>query len=213
MIISPFICLLFYLSASSLSPPTLSPFCYCDKGLKQSLAQYVTPWCSSGAAGRKDLLYVCNLRQQPLEPRLSWVADSLGRGIKGALVLQELIDTVRATAGLVELLLFPWLPLPSHWTRRSVSLSLDVSFSLFLFFSPLSHTQTHCRNSLTLWDFTYFSVSLSSPQTSVLDKRQLKGNLNLKQGPQQKHAAPKWRNFRRLGASYWVLAVLAEKAK
>lgn len=33
---------------------------------------------------------------------------------------------------------------------------------------------------MTLGNFTYICVSLSSPQTSVNDKRQLKGNLNMK---------------------------------
>lgn len=96
------------------------------------------------------------------------------------------------------MVVFPWLCLSLHWTRITVSLSLDVSFSSSLsvcLSSLLSHTRTHYRNALTLGDFTYFSASLSSPQTSVLDKRQLKGNLNLKQGPQQKHAAPKWKKL------------------
>lgn len=84
---------------------------------------------------------------------------------------------------------FPELCLPLQQTRSTVSPSLAASFSSN--FSLLSHTLAHYRNALTLGDFTHFSVSLSNPQTSALDKRQLKGNLNLKQEAQQKHAARK----------------------
>lgn len=38
---------------------------------------------------------------------------------------------------------------------------------------------------MTLGDFTYFSVSFQPTNLSKEHKSQLKGNLNLKQGPQQ----------------------------
>lgn len=116
---------------------------------------------------------------------------------------------VRATKGLKEVLVFPWLCLLSHWTRSTVSLSSGMSFSLSL--SLLSHTLELIIGMLwppgtSLTSLSPFPVHKPWRWTKAAERQ-----FEFETGPQQKHAAPKRRNFRRHGASYWELALRGQK--